>query len=155
MIHIKHCVTNADFVCGKQIMQDYLRWLNIDLSFQNIEQELANFSIVYGAPFGLFLLAYYQTQLVGGVGLRPIDAQVCEMKRLFVYEQFKHQGIGKNLCLALIAEAKRLGYKKMRLDTLGWMDAAIQLYKTLGFYEIDAYRFNPDPTTVYLELILS
>lgn len=154
MIDIRQCVTEMDFSIAIQITRDYISWLNMDLSFQDIDKEFSDFPSMYGPPRGLFLVAWSGGVAAGGVGLRVFAAPVCEMKRLFVYDQYKHRGIGSDLCSRLIQEAKGLGYKKMRLDTLGHMQAAIGLYKELGFEEIEPYRFNPDPTTRYMELDL-
>lgn len=154
MFEIKCCATDSDFSFGMQVTKDYIRWLNMDLSFQDIDNELSNFASMYGHPNGLFLLAWHKGELGGGVGLRMLEAKVCEMKRLFVYDQFKSKGVGRKLCAALIQEAINLGYEKMRLDTFGRMKAAIIIYENLGFKEIKPYRFNPDPTTKYMELRL-
>jgi GNAT superfamily N-acetyltransferase len=154
MFEIKPCTTVKDYSLAIQITKDYIRWLNIDLSFQNIDHELSHFPSMYGPPKGMFLLAWHQDELAGGAGLRMLEPQVCEMKRLFVYDPFKKNGIGRSLCTILIQRAKHLGYKKMRLDTLKRMKAAISLYKSLGFVDINPYRFNPDPTTKYMELQL-
>jgi putative acetyltransferase len=154
MIDIKHCITDRDFSFAIQITRDYISWLNMDLSFQDIDKEFSNFPSMYGPPQGLFLVAWSEGVPAGGVGLRVFSASICEMKRLFVYDRFKHLGVGSRLCTRLIEEAKGLGYQKMRLDTLGHMQAAIRLYKELGFKEIEPYRFNPDPTTRYMELDL-
>ena len=109
---------------------------------------------MYRPPDGLFLLAWHHGVLAGGVGFRKFDAKVCEMKRLFVYEKLRGIRFGRSLCIELIKKAKKAGYEKMRLDTLGKMKAAIRLYTTLGFKEIAPYRFNPDPTAKYMELHL-
>ena len=154
MVEIKYCSTDSDFSFAIQITKDYIRWLNMDLSFQDIDNELSNFSSMYGHPNGLFLLAWYRDELGGGVGLRMLETKVCEMKRLFVYDQLKNRGIGRSLCIAVVQEAKKMGYEKMRLDTLGRMKAAMKLYKSLGFEDIEPYCFNPDPTTKYMELNL-
>ena len=154
MIQIQPCANVSDFALALQITKDYLAWLDMDLSFQAIDEELSRFPSMYGPPQGLFLLAWHDGQLAGGVGLRRFDARVCEMKRLFVYDPFKRRGIGRRLCTALIEEAIQMGYEKMRLDTLGRMQAAIRLYAHLGFREIGSYRFNPDPTAIYMELHL-
>jgi ribosomal protein S18 acetylase RimI-like enzyme len=154
MVEIKRCSTDSDFYFAMQITKDYIRWLNMDLSFQDIDKELLDFPSIYGPPNGLFLLAWHGGELAGGVGLRMLEPKVCEMKRLFVYDQFKSKGVGRSLCTALIQEVKNLGYEKIRLDTLGRMKAAIRLYMSLGFEEIESYRFNPDPTTKYMELSL-
>ena len=154
MVEIKHCSIDSDFSSAMQMTKDYIRWLNIDLSFQDIDKELANFPSMYGPPNGLFLLAWHRGELGGGVGLRMLEPNVCEMKRLFVYYPFKRKGVGRSLCTTLIQEAIRLGYDKMRLDTLGRMKAAKRLYGNLGFREIEPYRFNPDSTTKYMEFSL-
>ena len=154
MVDIKRCTTDSDFALAKQITKDYIDWLDMDLSFQNIEMEFTNFSSMYGPPKGVFILAWHGGDLAGGVGLRQFEAQICEMKRLFVYDPFKRQGIGRRLCTALIQKAVKLGYTSMRLDTLGRMQAAIKLYESLGFKTIEPYRPNPDSTAKYMELRL-
>lgn len=126
----------------------------MDLSFQDIDKELCCFSSMYGPPHGLFLISFYNGSPAGGVGLRKLEGKICEMKRLFVYDRFKDRGVGHGLCSCLIGEARNLGYKRMRLDTLEQMSAAIRLYKSLGFKEIESYYFNPVPTARYMELNL-
>lgn len=154
MLVIKQCEKDPDFLFAGQLVKDYIRWLDIDLSFQDIDRELSDLSSMYGPPNGLFLLAWHDGELAGGAGLRRLEPTGCEMKRLYVYDQFKNRGIGRRLCTALIRKAGDLGYEKMRLDTLDRMTSAIGLYKSLGFKEIEPYRFNPDPTTKYMELRL-
>lgn len=154
MLEIKKCSTASDYGCARQVTDDYLAWLELDLSFQGIDRELAEFSSMYGPPDGLFLLAMSGGEPAGGVGLRSLGEGVCEMKRLFVYDRFKGRKVGWSLCIRLIEEARQLGYEKMRLDTLARMESAIGLYMSLGFREIAAYRFNPDPTVRYMELSL-
>ena len=153
-IEIAKCSSESDFARAVNLTRDYVAWLGIDLSFQDIDEELSSFPSMYGPPDGLFLLAWVGGDLVGGVGLRPLEPRVCEMKRLFVYDRFRGARIGGRLCTALIDEARRLGYEAMRLDTLGRMKTAIRLYEDLGFREIGPYRFNPDPTARYMELSL-
>ncbi len=154
MIEIKHCTSVSDFSQAIRITKDYIEWLNMDLGFQDINKELEGFSFMYGQPDGLFLLALDVGVLVGGIGLRSFKPSICEMKRLFVYDHYKGEGVGRILCEALIKEAKGLGYEKMLLDTLNRLEAATALYKSLGFKEIPPYRYNPDPTAIYMELDL-
>jgi ribosomal protein S18 acetylase RimI-like enzyme len=154
MVEIKHCDTDSDFSLALKITKDYIEWLDMDLSFQDVNRELACFSTMYAPPNGLFLLAREAGELAAGIGLRMLSAEICEMKRLFVYERFRRRHIAHALCKELIHEAKEMGYAKMRLDTLGRMKAAMRLYEELGFRDIEPYRFNPDPTTRYMELRL-
>lgn len=155
MVELRYCSTDSDFSLAIKVTKDYIRWLNMDLSFQDINKELLNFSSIYNPPNGFFILATYSGKLAGGCGLKMLEPKICEMKRLFVYDQFKNMGIGRNICTALIGEAKNLGYERMRLDTLKRLKPAIRLYKNLGFEEIGPYRYNPDPTAKYMELSLS
>ena len=154
MIKIGRCTTESEYALAVKMTRDYIAWLDMDLGFQGIDEELSNFTSMYGPPDGVFLLAWQGQEPAGGVGLRRFAPGICEMKRLYVYERFKRHGIGRRLCVEVIGEAKRMGYEKMRLDTLGRMGAARNLYKDLGFKEIESYRFNPDPTTTYMELSL-
>jgi GNAT superfamily N-acetyltransferase len=152
---IKICKSVADFEKAKKLARDYIGWLNMNLSFQNIEEEFLEFETIYLKPKGCFLVAVTEKdEVLGGVGLRKLSADICEMKRLFVYPEFLKGGIGKRLCLELIIQARNLGYKKMRLDTLARLEAANKLYVKLGFYEIEKYRENLDPTAKFLELRL-
>jgi putative acetyltransferase len=91
---------------------------------------------------------------VGVVGLRPLAAEVCEMKRLYVREAGCGTGCGRALAEAVIAAAIERGYRAMRLDTLKSMHRAQALYRALGFREIARYYENPLPGTRYFELTL-
>ena len=90
--------------------------------------------------------------IAGGVAIRKLDAKICEMKRLFVYSSSQGKGLGEVLCEKIISIAREVGYCKMRLDTVSKLKSAIGLYKKIGFYEIEAYCPNPDPTVKYMEL---
>ena len=153
-MEILQCKTSDDFSLAEQLTRDYVNRLDMDLSFQDIDLEMKTFSTMYAPPRGLFLLAMVDGQLAGGVGYRSLGGGVCEMKRLFVYETFQGRGIGRALCNQLIDSAVNRSYRLMRLDTLGHMLEAIALYRDLGFYDIPAYRYNPDPNARYYELDL-
>ena len=62
------------------------------------------------------------------------------MRTLFVRPAFRGMGVGKKLAEAAISEAHGLGYDYVRLDTLGFMDSALKLYRSLGFYDIAPYH---------------
>ena len=138
----------------KFLFSEYASSLDFDLSFQNFEDELANLPGEYSPPGGAILLAYYEESAAGCVAMRKLAEDVCEMKRLYVRQAFRGKKIGKALSVAIIEEAKKRGYSRMRLDTVPSMKEAIQLYRNLGFKETRPYRYNPRAGAMFLELIL-
>jgi len=140
----------ADLDEIRVMLREYAAWLEVDLCFQNFEQELAGLPGDYAPPRGRLLIA----EGAGCVALRPIDDQTCEMKRLYVRPGHRGSGLGRGLVTAIIAEARGIGYARMRLDTMPKMDGAQRLYASLGFRDIAAYRYNPEPGARFLELTL-
>ncbi len=137
------------------LIKEYIYSLPFELDFQDVEKELGEFPGKYSPEFrGTVLLAYIDGVPVGVVALRKIEDDICEMKRLYVKKQARGRGIGKYLSIALMERARELGYKKMRLDTLYSMTSAVSLYKSLGFYEIPPYRYNPLPDALFMEIEL-
>ena len=138
----------------KTLFEEYANSLGVDLSFQGFQDELKNLPGDYVKPGGSIILAKVEGLPAGCVAMKKIDSNICEMKRLYLREQYKGFGLGKDLALKIIERARELGYSYMRLDTLPTMDKAQKLYKALGFYDIDAYVFNPIEGTRFLELKL-
>ena len=156
MAEIAAAATEEDFVIARQLFGEYAESLPFDLDFQDFDQELKSFPGKYAQPAGCLLLGRVDGQVAGVVGLRPLEDGACEMKRLYLRPAYRGIGLGKDLAVAVIAEARKRGYRAMRLDTLGdTMQAAISVYKKLGFREIDLYTHNPLPDAIYMELDLS
>jgi ribosomal protein S18 acetylase RimI-like enzyme len=139
----------------RALLREYETELAVDLCFQGFEQELAGLPGDYVPPRGALLVAEVDGAVAGCVALRPLDRDACEMKRLYARPAFRGRGVGRALAAAVIAEARRIGYARMRLDTLPVMTEAQALYARIGFHEIPPYRENPVPGTRYLELILT
>jgi len=133
---------------------EYVDSLGFDLVFQNFEEELRNLPGEYAAPEGCLLLAKYQDQPAGCVALRKLSDGICEGKRLYVRPQFRGLKIGRRLVEAIIAEARRIGYTRMRGDTLALMKTAQALYASLGFKQIEPYCCNPIEGAIFVELVL-
>lgn len=141
---------------ARVLFREYQAAIGLDLCFQNFDVEVASLPGVYAPPEGRLLFAYDDGILCGCVGLRQLDLETCEMKRLFVRVQFRGSGAGRMLTDRIIAEARAAGYKRMRLDTLpGIMDRAIALYRELGFTDIAPYYYNPVEGAKFMELELS
>jgi len=153
-INIIKAQTTEQIELIRYLFIDYSKELSFELDFQDFNQELEQLPGKYSEPEGLLLLAYYNDSVAGCVGLRRFEQGICEMKRLYVKQEFRGKGIGIKLSEAIILEAKKNEYKKMRLDTISNMKVAIGIYKKLGFYEIKTYRYNPIPDSVFMELII-
>jgi ribosomal protein S18 acetylase RimI-like enzyme len=144
--------SSADLDAVKRLFTAYASALGIDLSYQGFEEELAGLPGKYAAPSGALLIARAMDgEPLGCVALRPLDdAGRCEMKRLYVSPRARGLGLGKALVDAVIAEATRIGYREMRLDTLPTMGEAIALYRKAGFLPIDPYYETPMAGTIFM-----
>jgi putative acetyltransferase len=154
MIQIISARTEAHYQSARNLFVQYAGKLGFDLEFQGFSRELATLPGSYAPPRGCMLLAEFNANFVGCVALRPLESKICEMKRLFVVPKFRGRDIGRNLACSVIDRARRIGYEKMRLDTIDSMKAAKRLYFSLNFKTIQAYCYNPLENTNYMELAL-
>jgi putative acetyltransferase len=147
--------SDEDIRDARTLFEEYAAGLGISLCFQDFDRELANLPGDYASPSGRLLLAIDDDRLAGCIAFRKLGPEVCEMKRLFIRPAYRGRGFGRVLVEWVIDEAQKLGYTRMRLDTLpGRMDQAIALYRSIGFYEIPPYYENPVEGATFMELDL-
>ena len=154
---------------ARALFVEYAQWLKVDLCFQGFDRELANLPGAYVPPRGRLLLAGGSDTAFGCIALRPLDpGSACggvvaaamaeimagEVKRLYVQPARRGEGWGERLAQALVGQARAIGYRELKLDTLEWMTAARALYAGLGFRECAPYYENPLAGVVYMSLTL-
>jgi putative acetyltransferase len=126
----------------RELLLEYQRWLGVDLCFQSFEEEIAQLPGSYAPPDGRLYVAFVGHEVAGCIALRRLTAQDAEMKRLYLRPAFQGQGLGRQLAQQIVNDARSIGYQRMLLDTLPKLDAAIALYQSMGFQEIDRYNDN-------------
>ena len=160
-IHITPPRGPADHDAIADLMREYAGSLGFSLDYQDFDSELAALGTKYGPPGGALLLARVDGEPAGTVALRQLEPGIGEMKRLYVRPDFRTErteggnSIGRELVLRIVDAARACGHRRLRLDTIGpKMEAAIKLYRRMGFTEVAPYYPSPVPGTVYMELVL-
>ena len=147
-------VSEEEFEMGKLLFHEYSESLDFDLCFQNFEKELKEINVQYNSPDGGLILIVQDSKFIGCAGIRKFEGDIGELKRMYIKSEYRGFGLGKKLLWESIKLAAKLGYKKIRLDTLTSMKAAVHLYKKNGFKETEAYRFNPSKDVLYFEKVI-
>jgi putative acetyltransferase len=165
---IRGAASTHDIELARALFVEYAQWLKVDLCFQGFDRELAGLPGAYAPPRGCLLLAGGPGTAFASIALRPLDAgsgcggeaaakpdtALGEVKRLYVQPARRGEGWGARLAREIIDEARRIGYRELKLDTLEWMTEARALYASLGFSECAAYYDNPLAGVVYMSLPL-
>jgi GNAT superfamily N-acetyltransferase len=153
---IRVATADDDLELVRVLFREYAASLEFDLCFQGFEDELAALPGRYAPPSGCLLLAVVGGEPAGCVALKKLADGLCEMKRLYVRQRHRGTGLGRILAERIIAEAWRIGYDSIRLDTVpSVMAGAVALYRTLGFEEIPPYCHNPVPGALFMEMLLA
>lgn len=139
----------------RDLFLEYANSLGFSLCFQSFDQELAGLPGDYAPPRGRLLLAQLHNKPAGCVALHGLVSDVGEMKRLYVRPDSRGIGLGRILVEAILNEARKAGYHRVRLDTVEpAMKDAVAMYRRFGFREIAPYRTNPIAGALYMELDL-
>jgi putative acetyltransferase len=147
--------SQAQLSQARELFLEYAQSLGFSLCFQNFDKELASLPGDYAPPDGRLFLAEHEGQVVGCVALHKLEPGICEMKRLYLRPIVRGKGLGRMLANRIIAEARQIGYQRMRLDTVEpVMKDAVAMYRKLGFKEIEPYCTNPMAGVIYMELQL-
>jgi putative acetyltransferase len=154
MIRILHAVSQEQIGITRELFIEYAQSLNVSLCFENLDKEVNELPGAYAPPYGSLLLAADGKRIAGCAALKKVDNRICEMKRLYVRPEFRGKGVGKKLAVSIGKEARKIGYERMRLDTLPSMKEAIALYRSLGFEEIPAYRDLAVPGALFMQVTL-
>ena len=148
--------TARDWADAQRLIRAYLAGLPFEVDFQDVDEELASLPAFYAPPDSTILLVRDPDgAAVGVAGVRRFADGEAELKRMYLDPAARGTGMGRTLAEAAIREARARGYRRLLLDTVASLSAAIAIYEALGFVEIDAYRHNPRPDARYFALDLS
>ncbi len=162
MIHITQVNSKESISQAQNLFREYGSMPQVKVCVVDFEQEILSLPGDYAPPAGRLLLATYgesenREEAAGCVALRQWEqaTQTCELKRLYMRNQFRGHGVGRKLLEASIQEARSIGYRKIVLETLPFMREAHKIYRSAGFLEIPAYQKDPIPGTLFFALTLS
>ena len=113
-------------VAGDPVFASYLE-------LQSFDEELRHLEGKYAPPEGCLYLLRVDGQNAGCGGMKRLDESRCELKRMYIRPSFRRMGLGRELALRIIEDAREAGYRRMLLDTLPFLQAAKALYRSLGF----------------------
>jgi putative acetyltransferase len=149
---IRSVRSSQDIVVVRDLIREYVHWLDIDIAIRGFEAELPHFPGRYSPPAGDLLLAQSNSgEALGCICLQPLELPgACEVKRLYVRPAARGMGLGRVLATSAIERASTLSYSEVMLDTLPWMTSAIAIYRSLGFAPVAPYWNNLVPGIIYL-----
>lgn len=154
MTIIRHAIFPDDTASVLSIWREFIANSPVNLDYQGNDAEFASLPGKYAAPKGCVLLVDRGGEIEGCVALREVSTDICEMKRLYVRPHARGSRVGHELVERLIAEARVIGYREMRLDVQEKSVSARKLYAAFGFGAAEPISFNPVPGASFLGLHL-
>ncbi len=153
-IIFKIASTNLEFDNGRDLFRQYTDSLNINMYSKDVYLELLLIDKRYNLPDGALLLVYDNNVAVGCAAIQKFNKNTAELKRFFVQTKYKGYKIGVQLLELAFDIAKELNYSRIRLDARPAITQTRSLFRSLGFYEIPPYGFNPTEETTLMEKTL-
>lgn len=118
----------------KDLFREYSKIQGAEACFVSFENELADLEKVYAG--GALLMVYEDMMPIGCGAIKKISNDDCEMKRVFIKEQYRKKRYGYRLITEICNKARGLGFKTIVLSTIpSVMDQAYEIYKSVGFIE--------------------
>lgn len=155
MFTLREARSDREYEIAVDLFREYASHIGFDLSFQNFEDEICKIKNHYSRPSGQLIIVYdNRKNPVGCFGIRTWEDSICELKRMYLKKEARGKGVGKMMMTKALEIGRNLNFELMRLDTLPTMVKAIKLYRYMGFYEIEGYRFNPFKDAKYFEIRL-
>lgn len=147
-VEVRYAQIPDDLESIKKLWFDYLTWGNNKMQElygvhphnpkEAVEQDIQQIS-KFQPPYGQLIIAVYEDKICGLGSLKRINSEIGEIKRMFVDPTFRRIGAGRAILEGLLVESKKAGYKKVRLDSPKFMEAAHSLYRSFGFKDITVY----------------
>ena len=148
-IEIRDATLPDDIDCIKKLWTDYLTWGNDKMQMlygvhphdpaEAVKEDIKNIN-KFLPPNGRIILAFIDENPCGIGCLKSINGEIGEIKRMYVDSSFRQIGAGRAILHGLINAAKETNYKKLRLDSPKFMEAAHSLYRSVGFKDISVYE---------------
>ncbi len=145
---------------------EYVTWMNAEIRVQYPQLDLATFAAEHSyddirrkypgdsiPPDGCLLIARKDGVACGCIALGRLEATICEVRTLYVRPEYRGMGIAKKLVEADLNQARSFGYHAARLNTLGFMESAQGLYRSLGFYDIPPYGHGSPSLRQYVRFL--
>jgi putative acetyltransferase len=148
--------SSLEWATVKRLLQDYRGEFDDESCFTSFEEETDNIEQYYADHDKIKLIVVDESNqtIAGCVALRSYTPEVAEMKRLYVVPGYRGYKLGRKLAEAILDRAVEQGYHSMVLDTMYEMQAAQQLYYSLGFHVIPPYNQQDESKVVCFEKIL-
>jgi GNAT superfamily N-acetyltransferase len=151
-LEIRAAAQQRDMEVVRHIWREYEAFLQVDLYFQNFEEELASLPGRYAPPKGGLFMAMLAGECAGTVAFYPQSPEMAEIKRLYVREVYRGLGAGRALLQHAMEAVRAAGYAGVRMDSMRRLVSAGKIYEQMGFYEIAPFNHSPHDDAYYLEL---